>query len=191
MNRGIFFVWVWAWVCIWPAHASDLAQRLRSPDHVLLMRHAHAPGVGDPAGFNLARCETQRLLNEAGKRQARRTGLWLREQGVQQAMVFSSIWCRCQETAVNLQLGPVRIEPSLGSFFQDAAQAAPRTRALQAFIAQTLPGKGDQALILVTHQVNITELTGRYVGTGDMVLVRVSSQGQVLDHHIYPGQSLN
>ena len=191
MNRSALFFWVWTWLCIGPVQASDLAQRLRSPDHVLLMRHAYAPGVGDPAGFNLARCETQRLLNEEGKRQARRTGHWLREQGVNQALVFSSIWCRCQETAVNLQLGSVSIEPSLGSFFQDAAQAAPRTRALQAFIAQTLPGKGDRALILVTHQVNITELTGRHVGTGDMVLVRVSPQGQVLEHHTHPGQGFN
>lgn len=182
---------LWACLSAWPALASELAQRLRSSDHVLLMRHAYAPGVGDPPGFNLARCETQRLLNEEGKAQARRTGHWLREQGVQQALIYSSVWCRCQETAVNLQLGPVRIEPSLGSFFQDAALAGPRTRDLQAFLAKTLPGKGDQALILVTHQVNITQLTGRYVGTADMVLVRVNPQGQVLEHHIYPGQRLN
>jgi phosphohistidine phosphatase SixA len=182
-------LWALAWVCLlgWPAQASELAQRLRSSDHVLLMRHAYAPGVGDPPGFNLARCDTQRVLNQDGKRQAQRTGQWLRQQGVHQALIYSSIWCRCQQTAEGLQLGPVRIESSLGSFFQDAGQAEPQTRALQAFIAQTLPTKGDQALILVTHQVNITELTGRYVGTGDMVLARVNPQGKVLDIKIYPG----
>ncbi len=186
MNWGALLALAWACLFTWAAQASELAQQLRSPDHVLLMRHAHAPGVGDPPGFNLTRCETQRVLNEEGKRQAQRTGQWLRQQGVQQALIYSSVWCRCQQTADGLQLGQVRIESSLGSFFRDAGQAAPQTRALQAFMARALPHKGDQALILVTHQVNITELTGRYVGTGDMVLARVNTQGQVLDIKIYP-----
>ena len=64
------------------ATATELARALQSPHYVLLMRHAYAPGVGDPPNYSLERCEGQRLLNDEGKRQATRTGDWLRQQGL-------------------------------------------------------------------------------------------------------------
>ncbi|MDI9332515.1 MAG: histidine phosphatase family protein [Alphaproteobacteria bacterium] len=134
------------WVCTigtmgaaWgAAPLEDLAQRLQSADHVLLMRHADALGVGDPPGYNLQRCETQRNLNEEGRQQANRSGRWLRAQGVSQAQVYSSVWCRCQHTAEGLKLGPVRIEPSLNSFFDQSHRAPEQNLQLQVFIAQAL-----------------------------------------------------
>lgn len=172
---------------LWPAvQAADLAERLRRPDHVLLMRHAYAPGVGDPAGYVLERCETQRVLNDQGQAQALRIGRWLRAQGVQQAQVHSSIWCRCRQTAERLQLGPVTIEPSLASFFDEPQRAPEQNQRLQAFMAKALPAKGGQALILVTHHVNIREFMGQDIGSGDMVLARVDARGQLLDHKLYP-----
>ena len=111
------------------AQGSDLSDRLKSKHHVLLMRHAYAPGVGDPPGYSLERCETQRTLNDEGKAQATRIGQWLRGQGVTQAQVLSSIWCRCQQTAERLNLGPVRVEAALASFFDDPAQEGPRQAA--------------------------------------------------------------
>ena len=168
------------------AQANELAQQLKSPDYVLLMRHAYAPGVGDPPGYSLKRCETQRVLNEEGKAQAVRAGQWLRANGVEKARVYSSIWCRCQQTAQSLQLGPVIIEPSLASFFDRPTQASAQNQALQQFIAKLLKTKGDHALILVTHHVNIREFMGRDIGSGDMVLARVSDKGQVLDYKLYP-----
>ena len=166
--------------------ASDLADRLKSGNAVLLMRHAYAPGVGDPPGYSLERCDTQRVLNEEGKAQAVRAGQWLRAQGVEKAQVHSSIWCRCQQTAELLKFGPVRVEPSLASFFEDHTTAVARNKSLQEFIAQALKTKGEHALILVTHHVNIREFMGKDIGSGDMVLVRVNTQGRMLDYKLYP-----
>lgn len=168
------------------AAASALSERLRQADHVLLMRHAHAPGVGDPPGYSLQRCETQRVLNDEGQRQAQRIGQWLREQGVHQARVHSSIWCRCQQTAEQLRLGPVQIEPTLASFFDQPEREAAQNQRLQGFIREALRSKGEQALILVTHHVNIRAFMGRDIGSGDMVLARVDAQGRMLTYQLYP-----
>jgi phosphohistidine phosphatase SixA len=165
--------------------ARELAERLLTPDHLLLMRHAYAPGTGDPAGYSLDRCETQRLLNSEGQAQAQRIGQWLRLQGVARAQVHTSPWCRCRQTAELLKLGPVTIEPSLASFFDEPDQQSAQNRRLQAFIAKALQSKGDQSLVLVTHHVNIRAFTGQDVGSGDMVLVRVNAQGQWLGHQVY------
>lgn len=169
-----------------PASASELSDRLQTSSYVLLMRHAYAPGVGDPSGYSLQRCESQRLLNEEGQAQAVRIGQWLRAQGVTHAQVHSSIWCRCQQTAERLRFGPVQIEPSLASFFDEPAQASSRNQSLQKFIAQKLQTKGNHALILVTHHVNIREFMGQDIGSGDMVLARVTPQGRLLDHKLFP-----
>lgn len=168
------------------AQANDLSQRLASADHVLLMRHAYAPGIGDPAGYVLGRCETQRVLNDEGKAQATRTGQWLRQQGVQQAEVHSSPWCRCLQTAERLGLGTPLNTPALASFFDQPEQAGAQTAALQRLITERLARKGTQALILVTHDVNIRAFTGASVRSGEMVLARVNAQGQSLDHQVLP-----
>ena len=166
--------------------ASDLSTQLKQADHVLLIRHAYAPGVGDPPGYNLERCETQRVLNDEGRQQAQRIGQWLRARGVVSARVYSSVWCRCQQTASLLQLGAVTIEPSLASFFDQPEREAAQNQRLQAFIRGALRSKGEQALILVTHHVNIRAFMGRDIGSGDMVLARVDAQGRMLSHQIYP-----
>ena len=116
-------------------------------------------------------------VNDEGKGQAARIGQWLRSQGLDQADVHSSPWCRCRQTAELLGLGPVSVEASLASFFADPRQSARQNRSLQDFIARTLRSKRDRALVLVTHHVNIREFMGRDVGSGDMVLARVDAQG--------------
>jgi len=169
-----------------PVQANDLAENLRSSSYVLLMRHASAPGVGDPPNYTLDDCKTQRNLDTEGRRQAVIVGDWLRKQGVLSANVFSSIWCRCKETAALLNFNGYRIEPSLGSFFDEMAKAPESNRALQRFIDQHLKTKGDRALILVTHHVNILEFSGENVASGDMVLVKVDARGNRLSHVVIP-----
>lgn len=166
--------------------ASELSDRLKAGDHVLLMRHAYAPGVGDPPGYTLERCETQRLLNDEGKSQAMRIGQWLRAQGMDRAKVYTSPWCRCRQTAELLDLGQVTVEPSLASFFDQARQAAARNKSLQDFIARSLRADTGRALILVTHHVNIREFMGKDIGSGDMVLARVDALGRMVDYRLYP-----
>jgi broad specificity phosphatase PhoE len=105
---------------------------------------------------------------------------------VTQARVLSSIWCRCQQTAEKLGLGPVQIAPALASFFDQPEQAPAQQRAMQQLIAQSLSVPEAQPLILVTHHVNIRAFMGRDVGSGDMVLAQVNEQGQLIDYRIYP-----
>lgn len=170
-----------------PLWAGDLAGSLAARTHVLLIRHALAPGVGDPPDFVLERCETQRNLDGAGRQQAVRIGQWLRDQGLSQASVFTSPWCRCRNTAELLGLGRVTVEFSLGSFFAEPAQAPVQNQRLQAFISRALREKvKGQALILVTHHVNIRELVGQDIGVGDMVLARVDRNGRVLSYRRFP-----
>lgn len=166
--------------------ARELAARLQDGRHVLLMRHAYAPGVGDPPGYLLERCETQRILDSQGRQQATRIGQWLRSQGLQEARVYSSPWCRCRETAERLALGPVTIEAALGSFFGQAQQGPAYNRRLQAFIARQLAAHPGQALVLVTHHVNIQEFMGQAIGSGDMVLAQVDAQGRLVRASVYP-----
>lgn len=172
------------------AETATLAHALQGPDHVLLMRHADAPGMGDPAGYVLGNCQTQRNLGERGKQQAQQLGEWLRAHGVTSAKVVSSPWCRCIDTATGLNFGAITVEPSLGSFFSDVGRSTAQTRELEKFIANALSHKQGKALILVTHQVNILEYSGENVGSGDMILVKVDRQGKVMSANRYSG-SLN
>ena len=152
------------------AHADEapLLAALREGRAVALMRHAAAPGTGDPASFRLGDCSTQRNLSEEGRAQARATGARLRAAGITRARVYSSQWCRCLETAGLLGLGDVTELPALSSFFGNRARGPQQSAALAAFLRDRPPGA---PLILVTHQVNITALTNGFVRSGEIVLV--------------------
>ncbi len=181
----------WVLVCLLGvigshSNASELSELLKGNDHVLLMRHALAPGVGDPAGYQLDNCKSQRNLDAQGRAQAQRIGQWLKSQGVRDALVFSSAWCRCKETAEKLGLGTPVHEAALNSFFDDMRQGPQSNAKLQKFIETQLKSKNSKALISVTHHVNIAEFIGENVGSGDMVLAKVSPQGRLLSYKIYP-----
>ena len=164
---------------------ASLVDDLQDGQHVLLMRHADAPGFGDPAGYVISQCSTQRNLGDYGKKQAIAIGAWLSKQGIQKADVFSSPWCRCIDTANLLNKGSVKIEPSLGSFFDNMSLEKRQTKALETFIKNELAKQSKAPLILVTHHVNIQAFTGKVVGVGDMVLARVNKNGEYLSHTIY------
>jgi len=164
---------------------ASLANDLQDGQHVLLMRHADAPGFGDPAGYVIGQCSTQRNLGDYGKRQAKAIGAWLMNQGIQKSEVFSSPWCRCLDTANLLNKGSVKTEASLGSFFDNMNLEKRQTKALEMFIKNELAKQSKVPLILVTHHVNIQAFTGKVVGVGDMVLVKVGKNGEYLSHTIY------
>lgn len=151
----------------------DLATRLQQGGHVLMMRHAYAPGFGDPPGFKLDDCSTQRNLDAGGRAQATAIGDWLRRQRVREAQVYSSLWCRNLETARLLNLGPVTPLPALNSFFEREQDRVGILVALNAFLTrQPIDGP---LLILVTHFVNIEAIAGSGVGSGEGVLLQLQA----------------
>jgi len=153
-----------------------LWQALQSGNHLALLRHAIAPGTGDPPEFELRQCATQRNLSQEGRDQAKKIGSRFRENGIRNAKVYSSQWCRCLETAKLLEMGPVTELDVLNSFFQNFDRRDFQTKALQDWIkAQNLT----RPLILVTHQVNITALTGVYPRSGELVIVQRSASGDL------------
>lgn len=168
-----------------PASA-NLASELTDGQHVLLMRHADAPGYGDPSGYQLDKCSTQRNLGENGKRQAANIGQWLSKQGISSANVFSSPWCRCIETATLLNKGPVQISSALSSFFDYMSLAKQTTLDLEKLIQAQLKENPKTPIILVTHHVNIEAFTGKVVNVGDMVLVKVDRNGKYVSQQLYP-----
>lgn len=165
---------------------ANLVSDLNDGQHVLLMRHADAPGYGDPKGYQLEKCSTQRNLGDYGKKQAGLIGEWLKNQGITSANVISSPWCRCIDTANLMNVGSVKISPALGSFFDDMSLERQQTKELEKLIQTTLNSNSKAPLILVTHHVNILAYTGKVVNVGDMVLVKVNQNGQYLSHQIYP-----
>lgn len=145
-------------------------EQLRSGGHVLLMRHAQTePGIGDPPGFSLADCKTQRNLSDEGRAQAIRTGETFRNRGIALSEVRTSAWCRCIDTA-RLAFGNATVWAALNSFFEAPERKDAQTAEVRAGMRNVKPPRN---LMLVTHQVNITALTGEPVASGEIVVVKV------------------
>ncbi|NUB11654.1 histidine phosphatase family protein [Azospirillum brasilense] len=139
---------------------------------IVLMRHAEAPGVGDPPNFQIRDCATQRNLDANGREQARQVGDRLRSLAVGEATVYSSQWCRCLETARLLAVGPVQELPALNSFFERREEQDAQIASLRRFLAG-LHSDG-APVVLVTHQVIVTALTGVFPASGESVLLRAN-----------------
>lgn len=149
---------------------------LAVPGHVLLMRHADAPGTGDPANFRIGDCATQRNLGERGRAQARQLGAEFRRRAIPVGVVLTSQWCRARETAELMAIGPVEDEPAaLNSFFGRPGERDAATAALRRRLAG-LPA-GAATVVMVTHQVNITALTGVFPASGEMVVLKRGDGG--------------
>jgi len=161
------------------ANATAIAvwDALRAGGHTVLIRHATTvPGVGDPAGFRLDDCATQRNLSDAGREQARHLGVLFQNRKVLVAAVLSSRWCRGLDTA-RLAFGRVAPFPPLDSFFADRATAQQQNDSVGRKIASF---RGPGNLVMVTHQVNITALTGVYPAQGEALVVRTGADGKLV-----------
>lgn len=161
---------------------STILNVLKSGQHVILLRHALAPGFGDPDYFDVGDCNTQRNLSEQGRQQAQRIGKLLKAKGIQQAAVFSSQWCRSLETGRLLGLGEVTELPIINSFFQRSERKSKQTQQLREWLKNNNSldkNKPTLPIILVTHQVNITGLTGVSPSSGELVIIDVDKSGNV------------
>ena len=158
-----------------PRARADGDAGIRAPGVHLLMRHALAPGTGDPDGFTQGDCSTQRNLSAAGRLQAARTGDRLRAAGILPDRILTSRWCRCRETAGLLALGPVADAPAIDSFFR-APGRKKRQTAETVDLLRAATARGEK-LLLVTHQVNITALTGVFPQSAEILAVEVTQEG--------------
>ena len=135
--------------------------------NVIFLRHALAPGVGDPENFMKEDCSTQRNLNDKGRLQARLIGNYLRSTNLKFSQILTSEWCRCIDTAKELNLGQWTTFSGLNSFFQEYQKKDQVMNKLQKKLDSL--GYSDLALF-VTHQVVISEQTGIVPRSGEMVL---------------------
>ncbi len=155
---------------------TDIFQALRQEGHVLLLRHAIAPGFGDPANIDLSDCSSQRNLSAEGIQQAKAIGERLRAEGLGDAHVYTSYWCRCVDTAKALGLTPPRRHSGLNSFFQQREKRDEIVSDLKSLLASRTDSP---PAILVTHQVNIRAISGQGVSSGEGVVVKAHSDGSV------------
>lgn len=155
----------------WPVGvnaAVDPAAMLRQGNCVLMLRHAQTePGIGDPPGFKLGVCSTQRNLSSSGKQSAMRMGEWFKARGLQPQAVLTSAWCRCVDTA-NLAFGTSQLWAPLNSVFGDRLPLPDQTEALRQALAQ-LPAGHFQ--VWVSHQTNVTALVGQFLAMGEGVIL--------------------
>lgn len=154
-----------------------LVQQMRAGEVVLMMRHALAPGIGDPDDFKLDDCSTQRNLNEQGRAQAKAIGEWLRARGIDNVKLYSSQWCRCLDTAHLMNLGTVTPLPALNSFFERREDREPNLAAIRKFIRDN--SKPGELIIMVTHQVTISGITDQWTDSGHGKLLRADSAGGI------------
>lgn len=152
----------------------DLRQFVNKKNHFIIMRHARAPGTGDPANFRIGDCSTQRNLSRTGREQAARIGKRFRDAGLKTTKVYSSQWCRCLETARLLNVGPVEELSALNSFFETPEQEESRMKTLRDWIASA---DLSRPVVLVTHQVNITALTDVFPAEGEFLVIRRDPDG--------------
>jgi phosphohistidine phosphatase SixA len=161
-------------LCIWlivapaaaAADSSEAWAALVNGGHVALIRHGNAPpGYGDPPGFKIDDCATQRNLDEGGRAQARALGEAFRQHGVRAEKILSSPWCRCLETARLMVLGPVD-----GTWAVAASDKSPeRLAVLRQMLANW---RGPGTLVVVTHALTVQALVGIMPGQAETVVVR-------------------
>ena len=162
-----------------PAYADESAAwaALRQGGHVALMRHADAPGgFGDPPGFRLDDCATQRNLSDKGRADAKAAGERLRSSRIAIGKVLSSPWCRCVDTARLMDVGAIEIAPTFSNAFVLRDQRAALSAGARAVIGAW---KGPGTLLVVTHGANIQALIGYNPASGETVVVAAEAEGVV------------
>jgi phosphohistidine phosphatase SixA len=158
-----------------PAAADEaLWARLKGGGQVVLIRHAvTTPGFGDPPGFRLEDCASQRNLTEAGREESRRLGATFRTRAIPVASVRSSPWCRCLETA-RLAFGSAEVWEPLRSLFAERNRQAEQTQAFRAFAGERREGGNT---LLVTHGANVLAFVGVSPAPAEMVIVTPQGNG--------------
>lgn len=176
MARALFIL-IFCSVSVFSARADPVTPYDLARDgagKVLFIRHAYAPGVGDPDHFKLGDCSTQRNLDAAGRLQARKIGEVLRNAGVRVSKVYSSQWCRCLETARLMNVGAVTPFSGLNSFHDFTETREENLANVETLLAGL--DRNGPLVIMVTHAVTISALAGMSVGSGEGVVLSLKDR---------------
>ena len=146
----------------------NLLNQLRDGGKLIFIRHAYAPGGGDPDNFNLNDCSTQRNLNSQGRKQAKNIGEFFEKNNIKIEYVLSSEWCRCKETA-KIAFTNFSTKSFLNSFYS-ARFAKNKENQIQMFNNYIKKFESDKNLILVTHYVFISEVLNYASSSGEIVV---------------------
>ena len=146
----------------------NIIENLKVGGKLIFIRHAYAPGGGDPENFNIYDCSTQRNLSENGRVQSRKIGNFFKENKIKIENVYSSEWCRCKETA-SLAFKNFKTKSFLNSFFSSkfAQNKNSQMRDFQKFL---LDWDEKTNLIFVTHYVVISEILDYPSSSGEIVI---------------------
>ena len=148
--------------------SNDVISSLQEGGKLVFIRHALAPGGGDPENFDINDCSTQRNLNSVGIEQAKRIGQFFKDNNIPIEQVFSSEWCRCQYTAKNA-FQNYKTFNALNSFFSSrfAKNRDKQIKDLKAFVKNW---NGKDNLVFVTHYVVISEVLNSTVSSGAIIV---------------------
>ena len=147
---------------------NDLVNSLKDGQKLIFIRHAYAPGGGDPENFNLGDCSTQRNLSKEGRIQAQKIGKFFKDNKITVDEVLSSEWCRCKDTA-KIAFKDFKTFDALNSFYDErfSANETKQIKDLKEFIKNW---NSDKNLILVTHFVVISSILNTGSSSGEIII---------------------
>ena len=159
-------------ICIISPVKADLNQNiiseLKKGGKIIFIRHAYAPGGGDPNDFNINDCDTQRNLNNEGRLQSKKIGDFFKNNKISIEKVYSSEWCRCKETA-SIAFRSFETKNFLNSFFSERFMKN-KDKQIENFNKFINNWNGEQNLIFVTHYVVISEILNYTPSSGEIVV---------------------
>ena len=168
--KKFLLIFILSFICINNNSFSseEITNALHEGNKLIFIRHAYAPGTGDPNNINLEDCSTQRNLNIMGIKQAERIGLFFKINNIKIDKVLSSQWCRCKDTA-KIAFKEFETYDSLNSFYDErfSSNKSTQIKNLKEFIKNWNSNKN---LVLVTHFVVIQEMLKKNVSSGELVI---------------------
>ena len=147
----------------------NLIEKLKDGEKIILIRHALAPGSGDPTNFDLRDCSTQRNLNTEGIEQSKKIGSFFNKNNIPIDQVLSSEWCRCKDTAKHA-FEKFKTFNALNSFFSEKFKKNQKSQMVN-LINFLNKWDDEKNLILVTHYVVILDITNLPVSSGEIVIL--------------------
>ena len=148
--------------------SEKIINSLKNGKKVVFIRHAIAPGNGDPDNFDILDCSTQRNLNEKGRDQSKKIGEFFSSNKILFDKVLSSEWCRCKDTGI-IAFGDIETFSALNSFY-DARFSKNKDKQINQLKEYIKNWDGKKNLILITHYVVILEILGLGITSGEIII---------------------